>query len=254
AQQAAVKDQWFRILAAISRIEGALDGVSAWDSAMCSLGFQQWSMHIATEGAGLLERLKWLSPPYFDLVVGTLGIETGRRSVVGPSDGADIGDLDADACFYTLSATAAPVQHLVPADSDTKAQRATRADDVRRNVFDWTKNGGKWTAGRRAMMMAARWSVVARYSVELWQAEAELAVNRIRRAAARLARPAEVARWAPVLALPRLPKVTPAAGVPRVPTVPELFGTEALMAAAVDMAINTPEHFVPAMRRAVARA
>ncbi len=255
AQRAVVKDQWFRILSAISRVEGALDGASAWDSAMCSLGFQQWSMHIATEGAGLLERLKWLSPPYFDLVVRTLGIETGRRSVTGPSDGADLADLDADACFYTLSAAAAPVQHLVPADSDTPAQKVSRADDVRRQVFDWTKAGDKWTAGRRAMLLAARWSVVARYAVEMWQAEAELAVNRIKRAAARLARPAEVARWAPVLALAGLPKVVPPpAGAPRAPTVQELFGTEALMAAVIDMAINTPEHFVGAMRRAVARA
>ena len=105
------------------------------------------------------------------------------------------------------------------------------------------------------MLLAARWSVVARYAVEMWQAEAELAVNRIKRAAARLARPAEVARWAPVLALAGLPKVVPPpAGAPRAPTVQELFGTEALMAAVIDMAINTPEHFVGAMRRAVARA
>jgi hypothetical protein len=256
AQQAATKDQWFRILSAISATEGALDASSAWDSAMCSLGFQQWSMHIATEGPGLLERLKWLSPSYYDLVVRTLAIETGRRGVAGPTtDGADVGDLDADSCFYTLSAGAAPAQHLVPADSDTAANKLTFANDVRRNVFDWTKASTKWTAGRRAMLLAARWSVAARYSVEMWQAQAELAVNRIRRADARLRRPSEVAAWAPVLALANLPKfVPPPAGPPRAPTPQELFGTEALMAAAIDMAINTPEHFTAAMRRAVARA
>ena len=255
AERAATKDQWFRILSSISRVEGALDGASAWDSAMCSLGFQQWSMHIATEGPGLLERLKWLSPPYFDLVVRALGIETGRRAVAGPTDGADLADLDADACFYTLSPAAAPARHLVPADSDRPAQKTAFADDVRRNVFGWTKAGTKWTVGRRAMMLAARWAVVARYSVEMWQAEAELAVNRINRAAAVLARPAEVARWAPVLALAGLPKVSPPPPqITRAPTPQELFGTEALLAAAVDMAINTPSHFVAAMRRAVARA
>lgn len=233
--------QYRRILTAISATEARLDGASAWDRAVCSLGFQQWSMHVTTEGPALLERLKRLAPAYHDLVVGALGIETGPVATTTPSTtGAGTADLGSDHCFYRLSSTAAPVRCV---SDDTGP--GTRA--VRTTVFGWTRQSFGWRAGDRAVQVAARWVVAARFGPEVWQAQADLAVQRIVRTAEKVR--ADDDLWQPIRALARYPKASTGEPV----SVETLFGTEALMAVVVDMAINTPSHAAPAMRRAVLR-
>lgn len=248
AVQATNREQWTRILAAISVTEGCLDAATSWDRAMASLGCQQFSMHEPKEGAALLERLKNVSPVYYDVVVRSLGIETGVESGASPAPsaaGAGAGDLDQTGCFFTLTSTAGPVHHYAPGGTGDAA-----ISDVRANVFDWVQNPDRtFRAGKRAIMLCARWAAAGRYALELWQAQAELSVHRIARTAISVR--ADGARWAPVLALPTIPVTS--GGTPAKATVVDLFGTEALMGLAVDMMINTPGHLNGTMRRAVAR-
>lgn len=248
AQRAETDEQYARILSALSHTEGNLDAAASWDRAVCSLGFQQWSMHVPTEATALLERLKRIGPAYHDVVLGSLGVDTGTVAAGAPSaDGSAIADLGESRCFYTLSPALPPVSH-VPDD----AGPGTRS--VRRAVFDWvelpvTPKVSNWRLGRRAALHAARWVVTARFALEVWQAEADLATERIMQTARRLRSAREVTAWTPVLQLSTAPKGTAAAPV----TALELFGTEALLGLVVDMIVNTPEHASSAMRRAVLR-
>ena len=248
ADKARTRLQYGRILTAIGAAEGQLDAGASYDRGICSLGYQQWSMHEPLEGAVLFERLKRNSPVYYDLVVRALGIETGITAVGSPSaTGAGPADLDDPSCFYTLSAGAAPVQHVAPGGTSDAA-----IADVRANVFDWSQAPDKtWHTGKRGILMAARWSVAARYGIEFWQTQAEAGFHRIARTASYVRSAGETALWAPVLALPTVPAGGGAGGA----ALPlELFSTEALLGLVVDMMVNTPGHLGAAMRRSVLRA
>ncbi len=247
ADKARTQQQYGRILTAIGAAEGELDAGASYDRGICSLGYQQWSMHEPLEGAVLFERLKRNGPVYYDLVVRALGIETGITSVGSPSaTGAGPADLDDPSCFYTLSPGAAPVQHVAPGGTSDAA-----IADVRANVFDWSQAADKsWHTGKRGILMAARWSVAARYGIELWQTQAEAGFHRIARAATYVRSPGESPLWQPVLALPTVPAGTGPNGTAR-PL--ELFSTEGLLGLVVDMMVNTPGHLGAAMRRAVLR-
>ena len=229
----------------MARTEGNMDASTAWDGALVSLGFQQWSMHVATEGPGLLERLKNVSPVYYDAVVRAIGLETGRESLPAPTPtGATLADLEQFSCFFVLSPTAAAAKHKAPGTTSTAA-----IADLRLNVFDWVAlPNNTFRVGKRALQLAARWTVAATYGLDVWRTMAELAAARVTRTRNRVA--VDAAAWAPILAHPSMPA---AAGSTFPDAVFELFGTEALLMAAVDMAINTPESVNASMRRAVVR-
>lgn len=234
--------QYGRILTAISATEGNLDAGNSSDSAMCSLGFQQWSMHVADQGPLLLERLKQVSPAYFDLTVGALGIQTGPAGT-GPSATPTAPPptrLGVITWIYALSPTNPPVGY-----GPGPGGRSTAA--MRTDVFDWTSVTGGMAVGRRSILLSARWSVAARFGIDVWQAQVDCALARV--GAVKAVVVAEAAAWAPVLAPPEVPAQAGAA-----PDVLELFGTEALMGLLVDMHVNTPKHLGPAMRRALLRA
>lgn len=256
--KADLRRRWTRILAAISVTEGAMDAATTWDRAMASLGCQQFSMHEPKEGATLLERLKALGPDYYDLVVRSIGIETGRQAGATPTPsatGVAIADVDQESCFFTLTPTGRS-HHFAPGTTSDDA-----ISDVRANVFDWVMDPDRtYRTGKRAILLCARWAVAARYGIELWQAQAELSVHRIARTAALIRSRDEVDRWTPILAVPTVPTVPIGPTVPggptarRTATVFELFGTEALQGLVVDMMINTSGYLGAAMRRAVLRA
>ena len=241
ADQTRNRDQWGRILSSISRTEGMLDAGATYDGGICSIGFQQWSMHVPNEGPLLLERMKNLSDVYYDVIVRALDIETGPAAtgVASPS-GVPVSQLDDPIGFLVLTSGATPQ----PYPGGAAAAAITVAD----KVFDWSTIGTTRCTGKRAMLLAARWSVVARYAPELWQAQAECGSWRFHRTAAIVR---SDARW---------PDVQRLNGYPTEGTSPlwvaplDLFSSETLAALIIDMAINSPAYVAATMRRAVVRA
>lgn len=75
------------VVARIAPIEGEIDAVRLADAGLVSIGCQQWSFHVDTEGTVLLEHFRKRSPDHFDVFFGLydLGLAvcdaTGKISV-----------------------------------------------------------------------------------------------------------------------------------------------------------------------------
>ena len=238
------QDAWARVTAAASRTEGNLDATSSWDSGTLSLGFQQWSMPFPTEGPGLLARLKNLAPTVFDAVVRSSEIDASYSATLEGDTG-----VTAKQCMESCQLWRLHTDGGTP--TELKATKKSRRPIL--EGFGWIQHPNQqWSVGQQAAWISARWAVAARYVPAIWQAQAEMAYGRIpylRR---------QIEAWTPeALGLDKIndvPRVPTGTGG-RLPTVLEIFVSEAAVTSLIDHHINrtgdVPAAIVASVQRAV---
>ena len=237
--------QWARILAAISRTEGLADAVTSWDSAVVSLGFQQWSLHIDNSAPALLARLKKLDLVAYDAVVRSAGVDAGPDAA--PSDtGTTAATLLDPAILWRLRPQAAGGvggPRRLPA-TKVKGDMAKRHDIAL--GLDWTKVGTIWVIGTTSARFSSRWAVAARFVPAIWRAQAEMAYKGILALRDRLDSNDVKAILNGASIKPKLPTPTP--------TLFDLFASEAAVASLLDHSVNLPGDVPHAIRIALERA
>jgi hypothetical protein len=253
---AGAQPQWSRVLAAIASTEGNLDAATSWDSAVVSLGFQQWSMHVKDSGPALLARLKRLHPEAFDAVVRAAEIDAGLDTGAAnprPSQaaGTQIGEILRECNLWRIFP---PGAAWLNPPGYTRAQVQTG--------FGWRRTGATWEINEPSARFATRWAVAARFVPAIWQAQAEMAYAGILRLHASLGG-ASTAGYSPIWrgwettidlsSIANLPGVE-AGGTSRLPTLFELFTSEAAVSSLLDHSVNLPGDVPLAIRRALRHA
>jgi hypothetical protein len=230
---------------------------------------QQFSFHVGNEGTVLLDRIKALSPEWYDCLFRSLDLETAvrppgvqlgdRRTPPGPlpaptptSAGAAVAGLNTEVWLQELRPQPADRRWCLP-DYRTKAQLQLPSYQVATDVFTYLGwNGvpggsGQHIAGTRSIELGARWAVAARHVPELWQAQVELSLNRFTRLQ-------NLTPFAGGLTFPdpRPTDVAAGGGGQWTVSLPTLCFSDAVAAGVYDLFINQPD-VAPAVRRALLR-
>ncbi len=272
------------VINSIFEIEAYADGGRSADSALLSVGLQQFSFHVETEGTLLFWRLRGVSDLWFDVFLRSAGLDVGETpklpdgskyinvdglasenvTIAIPQIGrptassASAADFQKKAWLIKLSADGTKNQWCVPGTVGKKA--GTRAFPTVTNeagqlhtdchdAFDW--KGTK--ADEFAEQLVARWAVGARLAPEFIRAQMELCVNRFNQVVrakddqitVKVGSTTEThSRWELLF------QGVTTEGL----TFQALFSSPAIVTVLVDCFINTPAAALPAARRAYDRA
>ncbi|MFF0123905.1 hypothetical protein ACWD8I_15695 [Micromonospora arida] len=191
------------VVATIGPIEGQIDAVRLADTALLSIGTQQWSFHVDNEGTVLLEHFRRRAPDHYDVFFGMYGLglavcdATGRISadepVVSSQPDREVpadavraanphaftaGAANAARDYYPTFVTmvqARPGGDPLVLDAPTGKDRR---DTPRFDFFGWARSGSK---GIGSPVWAARCTIALQSSQALQESELAVAAFRFTR-------------------------------------------------------------------------
>lgn len=261
-----------RVINAIFENEALADGGRSADRALLSVGMQQFSFHVESEGTVLFRRIRGVSELWFDVFIRSAGFDVGLAPVVDfatlqkenvlidlpvldrpEASSADVSNLDQKAWLILLSRDGHANQWCVPGRVGKKSVKVKKengktevvkiraypvvtGDDTKSHTdCHWAMGVNETRAGRFTEQLVARWVVGARFVPEFIQAHMELCVNRFNQVIVD-----RDARWNRLFNDLKDPSITFEA----------LLWSPAHVAILIDCFINTPAVALPAARRA----